>query len=586
MPARPTGLDIAVSGQSVTITWDNPNDSTITGYEYGVNHNDTGTGRLTGWQWTAIPNSGASTTSHTITGHTFGKEYRYKIRAVNLGGNSKPAPAAAPWYLSVTIADPRPPALSDLWTVRVCDDLFKVRWNFVPGATGYDLEMSGNHRQSWQRKMTNKNKNGWQFSQWTKNATFWFRVRAVNAHGASGWRYVKSIAPPCRVEGLQANRIPIDGQSGTITATWNPAKRASGYDVNFTADNGKSWQRMVTDLRATSYEFTKHIPYNSNYRVAVQSRRKGVTSGWTNAPVPHLIVSEVAETTATLTLTGHTAAWYYMADKTPHNTCNSVNANTAIVNLTNLTANTEYTYKAYDKTNCNSADEIASATFTTAPTPGSRDSSKDFTLDSDNGSPRGIWSNGTTMWVVDNTDDKAYAYNLTSKARDASKDISFPTAQTWQAITSDGVTVWAGNNESYTTIYAYTLATGAADTSKNITMSGGNDHAFHLWTDGVHIWVHDQLDKKIYVYNLETKLQVSSKNIDLDSSKGTYKGIWSDGTTMWVTEATTPDSAYAYTLDGGARDSTKDITLDSLNTQRHWHLVGRDNRLGLRHGCQ
>ena len=110
------------------------------------------------------------------------------------------------------------------------------------------------------------------------------------------------------------------------------------------------------------------------------------------------------------------------------------------------------------------------------------------------------------------------------------------------------------------------MATGAADTSKNITMSGGNDHAFHLWTDGVHIWVHDQLDKKIYVYNLETKLQVSNKNIDLDSSKGTYKGIWSDGTTMWVTEATTPDTAYAYTLDGGARDSTKDITLDSLNT--------------------
>ena len=210
------------------------------------------------------------------------------------------------------------------------------------------------------------------------------------------------------MEGLQASHVPsADGQSGTITATWNPAHRASGYDVNFTADNGRSWQRMVTDLRATSYEFTKHIPYNSNYRVAVQSRRKGVTSGWSNAPVPHLIVSEVAETTATLTLTGHTAAWYYMADKTPHNTCNSVNANADSVNLTNLTANTEYTYKAYDKTNCNSADEIASATFTTAPTPGSRDSSKDFTLDSNNGSPRGIWSNGTTMWVVDNTDDKA-----------------------------------------------------------------------------------------------------------------------------------------------------------------------------------
>ena len=117
--------------------------------------------------------------------------------------------------MAAIIPDPRPPALSHLWTVRVCDDLFKVRWHFVPGATGYDLNMSGNHRQSWQRKMTNKNVNAWQFSQWTKNATFWFAVRAVNAHGASEWRYVKSIAPPCQVEGLQASRVPsADGQSG------------------------------------------------------------------------------------------------------------------------------------------------------------------------------------------------------------------------------------------------------------------------------------------------------------------------------------------------------------------------------------
>ena len=192
-----------------------------------------------------------------------------------MGGASKPDPAAAPWYVSAIIPDPRPPALSHLWTVRVCDDLFKVRWNFVPGATGYDLEMSSNHRQSWERKMTNKNVNAWQFSQWTKNATFWFAVRAVNAHGASDWRYVKSIAPPCRVEGLQASRIPIDGQSGTITASWDAAKRASGYDVDFTADNGRSWQRMVTDHKGTSYTFTKHIPYNPNYLTRTHFGLKG-----------------------------------------------------------------------------------------------------------------------------------------------------------------------------------------------------------------------------------------------------------------------------------------------------------------------
>ena len=331
-----------------------------------MNHNDTGTGKLSGWgSWQDItsPSKTGSRFSYTISGHTLGKEYRYKIRAKNLGGESKPAPAASPWYVSVTIPDPAPPALSDLWTVRVCDDLFKVRWNFVPGATGYDMEMSGNGRQSWQRKMTNKNVNAWQFSQWTKNATFWFRVRAVNAHGASEWRQVKSIAPPCRVEGLQANRIPIDGQSGTITASWDAAKRASGYDVDFTADNGRSWQRMVTDLRATSYEFEKHIPYNSNYRVSVQSRRKGVTSGWTTVPIAGLIAANVGGTTATLNFNGYSGNWYYQADNPPDDAFCNGPVSGGVKDLTGLSAGTDYQYTAYSDSGC--TDTISSVTFST-----------------------------------------------------------------------------------------------------------------------------------------------------------------------------------------------------------------------------
>ena len=41
---------------------------------------------------------------------------------------------------------------------------------------------------------------------------------------------------------------------------------------------------------------------------------------------------------------------------------------------------------------------------------GSRDSAKDYTLDSENSNIYGIWSDGTTMWVADNADGKLYAY--------------------------------------------------------------------------------------------------------------------------------------------------------------------------------
>ena len=144
---------------SVTLTWTDPSDSNITRYEYRVNHTDTGTGKLSGWRsWKNIPGSDSSTTSHTFTGLTNGKEYRYKIRAVvEIGeGNDapgKPAPGAAPWYVSATPQGAEPPPVSKFWVERVCDHHFRVRWHRVSGATGYDLNLSGNHRKSWARKM-------------------------------------------------------------------------------------------------------------------------------------------------------------------------------------------------------------------------------------------------------------------------------------------------------------------------------------------------------------------------------------------------------------------------------------------------
>ena len=57
-------------------------------------------------------------------------------------------------------------------------------------------------------------------------------------------------------------------------------------------------------------------------------------------------------------------------------------------------------------------------------TNGSRDSGSDFdTLqDAGNKDPRGLWSDGTTMWVLDN-DRHLYAYNMDTKQRDTDKEI-------------------------------------------------------------------------------------------------------------------------------------------------------------------
>ena len=66
--------------------------------------------------------------------------------------------------------------------------------------------------------------------------------------------------------------------------------------------------------------------------------------------------------TATLTISGHTAAWWHKSDQT-NATCVSVAANTSSANLTNLTGGTTYVWKAYSDSSCST--ELASTTFTT-----------------------------------------------------------------------------------------------------------------------------------------------------------------------------------------------------------------------------
>ena len=46
----------------------------------------------------------------------------------------------------------------------------------------------------------------------------------------------------------------------------------------------------------------------------------------------------------------------------------------------------------------------------------------DGLIAAENTSPRGIWSDETTIWVSDASDDKIYAYHKSDKTRDSSRD--------------------------------------------------------------------------------------------------------------------------------------------------------------------
>ena len=81
-PAAPPGFGAAAGNRAVTLSWADPNDPSITGYQYQQKE---GTGSFSSWM--DISGSGAGTTSHTVTGLPHGTTYTFKIRAVGTGGD-------------------------------------------------------------------------------------------------------------------------------------------------------------------------------------------------------------------------------------------------------------------------------------------------------------------------------------------------------------------------------------------------------------------------------------------------------------------------------------------------------------------
>ena len=203
---------------------------------------------------------------------------------------------------------------------------------------------------------------------------------------------------------------------------------------------------------------------------------------------------------------------------------------------------------------------------------------------SDDSAPRGVWSNDTTLWAVDATEGKLLAYNLATGARVSGKDIPLDSANADPTgLWSDDVTIWVADATAGK-LFAYTLTTRLYNADKNIVLDSANANPTDIWSDGETLWVADATEAKLFAYTLPDGSSGSSrdlratvgksgrlprltdvnrdttKDITLDSANTDPTGLWSDGETIWVADSA-ETRAYAYSLADGSRDSTKDIDL-------------------------
>ena len=168
---------------------------------------------------------------------------------------------------------------------------------------------------------------------------------------------------------------------------------------------------------------------------------------------------------------------------------------------------------------------------------GRRVPAKDLELDNSNRRPEDVWTDGTTMWVLDGRDGMV-AYDLSTGNLDPGRSFDLPDAG--RSIWSDGTTMWVAFYHDDTTVYAYDLATGNRNPARDHPSLLGP-----LWpsgaagssSDGTTLWV---MDDAVYALELARNREPAKDRFFLKDRfiLGAVRGrdgLWSsDGRTLWA----------------------------------------------------
>ena len=180
-------------------------------------------------------------------------------------------------------------------------------------------------------------------------------------------------------------------------------------------------------------------------------------------------------------------------------------------------------------------------------------------LDPDNELPTGIWSDGGTLWVIENSAsgaDRVFAYDLLTGERKPDTEFELESRNRFShGIWSDGEIVWVADS-GQDQLFAYVLESGERDEAREFALAERNRDPRGIWSDGEVMYVLDSVKDALFAYKLATAELLAE--YPLDKLNQSPRGIWSDGVTIWVSD----DGAkrlFAYEVDGEALSRNEDL---------------------------
>ncbi len=199
-------------------------------------------------------------------------------------------------------------------------------------------------------------------------------------------------------------------------------------------------------------------------------------------------------------------------------------------------------------------------------------------LDAGHDTPSGMWSDGATLWLLQNgagADDAVYAYDLDTGQRD--EDREFELAERNRAprgVWSDRTVIWISDS-GQEKLFAHDLGSGERLPDRDLVLAARNGDARGIWSDGETMWVLDGRNDSLFAYGLSSGDLLAE--YDLDSANSDPHGIWSDGVGVWVSD----DGAkklLAYRLPVAADDrGEEDLALERVRGEEFTTLSGAGN---------
>ena len=354
LPGAPASFSATAGPVRAALAWTDPSDATITKYQYRQKE---GSGDFGNWK--NILGSGATTTSHTVTGLTAGTSYIFQVRAVNAAG-----PGAETQPLSVTPEAAAPAAPTD-FSATEGDASVILRWTAAADngspLTKYQYQQDGG---AW-TDIDNSAPGGanalsFTVTGLTNDTEYTFKLRAVNNIGEGAETDSKTatpLAPAGAPSGLTAT-----ASSSWVRLEWtNPGNSSiTGYQVR-QSDSVDSagdrvwgmWESFVSGA-PTDFTTVRELSHGIEYAFQIRAMR-GNVGGVASESVTATLLPAKPVVTAQVGVEQVTLSWpnpndasitgYQVKQGTGAWTAIESDATTTSHTVTGLSNGTEYTFQ-------------------------------------------------------------------------------------------------------------------------------------------------------------------------------------------------------------------------------------------------